>query len=42
MMEIIIVALVVLWSIFAIKNSRRHSCCGHCAQCAVKCRDKEK
>ncbi len=42
MMEIIIVALVVLWSIFAIKNSRRHGCGGDCARCAAKCKDKEK
>lgn len=41
MMEFLIIAVVVLWSIFAIKNSRKHGCCGDCAKCAARCKGKD-
>lgn len=42
MMEFFIIAIVVLWSIFAIKNSRKHGCCGNCGKCKGKCKCEDK
>lgn len=38
MMEIVIVAVIVLWTVFAIKSSRRHKCCGDCEKCMRECK----
>lgn len=41
MIEIIIIALLTAWTVFALCSLKKHKvCCGDCAECACVCHKK--
>lgn len=41
-MEIVIIALLLVWLVLALRHTKKHGCCGDCAKCRKECNNGNK